>query len=307
MILYLIKRIIRIIPILIGVIIIIFLIFKLIPGDQAVLLAGPESTQEEIDNLRNQLGLDKAIIIQLYTHLINIISGDFGYSTIYQGSPLIPILKRIPATLSLTFCAILLTIIIGISGGIIAALFYNTTIDYTITLSLITLLAVPNFWIGLLLISYLSVEMGLLPSFGFGGFMSLIMPTLALSARLIAIVARMTRGVVLDELEKDYVRTAYSKGLSTYKVISRHVLRNAMIPTITIIGLETGYLLGGSVVIERLFAWPGIGDLMMNAIGMRDYTLVQGIVIIFVIGFLLINLTVDVMYHFLNPRIEFDE
>ena len=133
------------------------------------------------------------------------------------------------------------------------------------------------------------------------------MPTVALAARLIAIVARMTRGVMLEELEKDYVKTAYSKGLSTSKIIIYHVLRNAMIPIITIIGLETGYLLGGSVVIERLFAWPGLGDLLMNGIGMRDYNLVQGIVIIFVVGFLLINLITDICYRLLNPKLEYND
>ena len=304
---YIVKRILRIIPILVGVIIIIYFLFKLIPGDQAVLLAGPESTQEEIDNLRTELGLNEPIFIQLLNHFVNLVQGDFGYSTIYQGSPLAAILERIPYTLLLTLCAIAVTIVLGITGGILAALFYNSILDFSVSLTFISFLAIPNFWIGLLLISFFSIELGILPSFGFSGILSLIMPTLALAARLIAIVARMTRGVVLDELEKDYVKTAYSKGLSTANTIFFHVLRNAMIPVITIIGLETGYLLGGSVVIERLFAWPGLGDLLMNGIGMRDYNLVQGIVIVFVVGFLLINLLTDILYRIFNPKLEYDD
>ena len=304
---YIVKRILRIIPILVGVIIIIYFLFKLIPGDQAVLLAGPESTQEEIDNLRTELGLNEPILIQLLNHFVNLVQGDFGYSTIYQGSPLEAILERIPYTLLLTLCAIAVTIVLGITGGILAALFYNSILDFSVSLTFISFLAIPNFWIGLLLISFFSIELGILPSFGFSGILSLIMPTLALAARLIAIVARMTRGVVLDELEKDYVKTAYSKGLSTANTIFFHVLRNAMIPVITIIGLETGYLLGGSVVIERLFAWPGLGDLLMNGIGMRDYNLVQGIVIVFVVGFLLINLLTDILYRIFNPKLEYDD
>ena len=307
MIIFIINKIIRIIPILIGVTAIIFVLFKFIPGDQAVLLAGPESTQDEIENIRNELGLNKPYYIQLLNFYTDLIKGDFGYSTIYQGNPIDAIIERVPYTILLTISAIVVTVFLGIIGGILAALYYNSVIDYTISLTVISIIAIPNFWIGLLLISYFSIELEILPSFGYSGFLSLVMPTLALAARLIAIVARMTRGVMLEELEKDYVKTAYSKGLSTSKIIIYHVLRNAMIPIITIIGLETGYLLGGSVVIERLFAWPGLGDLLMNGIGMRDYNLVQGIVIIFVIGFLLINLITDICYRLLNPKLEYND
>jgi ABC-type dipeptide/oligopeptide/nickel transport system permease component len=165
------------------------------------------------------------------------------------------------------------------------------------------LLAIPNFWLGLMLIVALSVDRGWLPSFGFTGWTSLVMPTLALAARLVALVARMTRGVMLEELAKDYVRTAHAKGLATGVIVGRHILRNALIPTVTVIGLQAGYLLGGSVVVERLFAWPGVGDLMVNAVGARDYTLVQTITILFVLGFLLINLAVDVLYVLIDPRL----
>jgi len=302
---FIVLRIVRIFPITFAVITIIFLLFQAIPGDQAVLMAGPGARDVEIEEIRHQLGLDQPIYIQYVRHIAGILQGDFGFSTTYQGSPFIHIIDRIPATLALTIAAILVTIVIGVPGGILAAVYHNRLVDYGISLTVVGLLAVPNFWLGLLMMSFLSVQMGWLPSFGFSGWLSLVMPTLALAARLIALVARMTRGVVLEELNKDYVRTARSKGLDGMTVIIRHVLRNALIPVVTVIGLETGYLLGGSVVVERLFAWPGIGDLMINAIGMRDYNLVQGIILMFVIGFLLINLIVEILYAIINPRIQY--
>ncbi len=301
------RRVVRIPFITLAVVTIIFFIFQAVPGDPAVSMLGFGATQAEIEMIRHQLGLDRPVFVQYFSYVIGVVQGDFGFSTTYQGSSLIPILGRIPATLALTGTAVLLTIVVGIPGGVLAAVFNRKAVDYGISLSFVGLLAVPNFFVGLLLISYFSVELGWLPSFGFSGWLSLIMPTIALSARLIALVARMTRGVVLEELNKDYVRTARSKGLSGATVVTRHVLRNALIPTVTVIGLETGYLLGGSVVIERLFAWPGIGDLLINAVGLRDFNLVQGIVLMFVIGFLLINLLVEILYVFINPKIRYDE
>ena len=301
------RRVVRIPFITLAVVTIIFFIFQAVPGDPAVSMLGFGATQAEIEMIRHQLGLDRPVFVQYFSYVIGVVQGDFGFSTTYQGSSLIPILGRIPATLALTGTAVLLTIVVGIPGGVLAAVFNRKAVDYGISLSFVGLLAIPNFFVGLLLISYFSVELGWLPSFGFSGWLSLIMPTIALSARLIALVARMTRGVVLEELNKDYVRTARSKGLSGATVVTRHVLRNALIPTVTVIGLETGYLLGGSVVIERLFAWPGIGDLLINAVGLRDFNLVQGIVLMFVIGFLLINLLVEILYVFINPKIRYDE
>ena len=234
--------------------------------------------------------------------MTGLIQGDFGTSGVFKSDPLPFILERIPATLALTAAAIGLTILIGIPAGLVSAMFHMRVPDLAISVSVVALLAVPNFWLGLLLLSLFSVQLGWLPSFGFSGALSLILPTLALAARLIALVARMTRGVTIDELGKDYVRTARSKGLSRTAILVRHVLRNVMIPTLTVIGLQTGYLLGGSVVIERLFAWPGIGDLMINAIGQRDYAVAQAVTILFVIAFLIINLIIELLYVLVNPR-----
>ena len=286
-----------------GVVTILFLIFKAVPGDEATLVAGATATQAEIEHVRAQLGLDRPLLAQYLGHVAGLAHGDFGYSTTFRGNPLPYILARIPATALLTASAILLTIVIGIPAGVAAASMQDRWPDLAISGGVIAFLAVPNFWFGMMLIAAFSVGLHWLPSFGMHGAASLVMPTLALAARLIAIVARLTRGLVIEEMRKDYVRTARAKGLSRRRALWRHVLRNALIPTITAIGLEAGYLLGGSVVIERLFAWPGIGDLLLNAIGNRDYTLVQGITVLFVLGFLLINMVVDILFVLVNPRL----
>ena len=295
-------RILRAIAIAFAVVTIIFFLFSLVPGDQAAFLAGPGATQAEVDNLRESLGLNDPLLVQYFRHVSGLIQGDFGTSGAFKSDPLPFILERIPATLALTAAAIGLTILIGIPAGLVSALFHTRVPDLAISVSVVALLAVPNFWLGLLLLSLFSVQLGWLPSFGFSGPLSLILPTLALAARLIALVARMTRGVTIDELGRDYVRTARSKGLSRTAILVRHVLRNVMIPTLTVIGLQTGYLLGGSVVIERLFAWPGIGDLMINAIGQRDYAVAQAVTVLFVIAFLIINLIIELLYVLINPR-----
>lgn len=302
---FLAERLVTIPIIAIGVVTILFLIFKAVPGDQAALAAGATATQAEIEATRVRLGLDRPLVEQYFRHLFGLVQGDLGYSTTFRGNPLPHILARLPATLELAAASIFLTVAIGMPAGIIAAAWHNRLPDLAISFAVIALLAIPNFWLGMVLIALLSVQWALLPSFGAAGFASLVMPSIALAARLIALVARMTRGIVIEELRKDYVRTAKAKGLQSRAVMVRHVLRNVLIPTITIIGLQTGYLLGGSVVIERLFAWPGIGDLLLTAVSARDYALIQGITIVFVVGFLLINLLVEVAYRFVNPRLRY--
>jgi len=297
------SRLVRIPAIALGVLTIIFFIFKAVPGDEATLMAGATASQVDIERLRGQLGLDKPVAEQYVTRVMGVLRGDFGYSSTFRGNPLPHILTRVPATLALMACAIGLTIVIGLPAGVLAAVYQDRWPDYLLSFFVVALLAVPNFWLGLMLIVAFSVQLGWLPSFGFNGWASLVMPTLALAARLVALVARMTRGVMLEELRKDYVRTAHAKGLNGRLVVVRHVLRNALIPTVTVIGLQMGYLLGGSVVVERIFAWPGIGDLMVNAVGARDYTLVQSITLLFVAGFLLINLAVELLYMVINPRL----
>ncbi|SEE59846.1 peptide/nickel transport system permease protein/glutathione transport system permease protein/oligopeptide transport system permease protein [Rhizobiales bacterium GAS191] len=300
---YVASRLLVIPPIVFGVVTILFLIFKMVPGDEATLAAGATATQAEIEMVRHQLGLDRSLLAQYAGHLIGLLRGDFGYSTMFRGNPLPHILERVPATLILSASAIAVTIVLGIPAGIYAASRQNRWPDMAVSGSVVAFLAVPNFWLGMVLIATLSVGLGWLPSFGFNGAASLVMPTLALAARLIALIARLTRGLVIEEMRKPYVRTALAKGLGMRLILWRHVLPNALIPTITALGLEAGYLLGGSVVVERLFAWPGIGDLLLSGIGVRDYTLILAITVLFAIGFLLVNLVVDLICLAVNPRL----
>ena len=289
--------------ILVGVVTLLFVIFKAIPGDEAALMAGATATQAEIEITRRQLGLDRPVILQYVTRVGGLVRGDLGYSSMFRGNPLPRIAERVPATVLLTACAIALTVVIGIPAGVTAAAFHGRWPDLALSSGVVAFLAVPNFWIGMMLIAVFSVGLRWLPGFGFTGAASLIMPTLALAARLIALIARLTRGLVIDEMRRNYVRTALAKGLTPNAALWRHVLRNALVPTVTAIGLEAGTLLGGSVVVERLFAWPGIGDLLLNAVAVRDYTVVQGITVLFVVGFLLINMAVDVVAAIINPRL----
>lgn len=289
--------------IILGVITVLFLIFKLVPGDQATLAAGATATQAEITAMRASLGLDKPVIWQYLGYLNGLLHGNLGYSSTFRGNPLWPIAERVPATIRLMLAAISLTVAVGIPAGIIAGANQNRWLDHVISNAIIILLAVPNFWLGMVLTALLSVRLGWLPSFGSHGWAALVLPTVALAARLIALVGRTTRGMVIEEMRKDYVRTAKAKGLPRSAILVGHVLRNVLIPVVTVIGLQAGYLLGGSVVIERLFVWPGIGDLMLTGVSTRDYALVQGAALFFVLGFLLINLGVDLLYRLINPRL----
>jgi ABC-type dipeptide/oligopeptide/nickel transport system permease component len=286
-----------------AVVTVLFVIFKSIPGDEATMIAGATATQAEIDVVRHQLGLDRPLLVQYADHIDGLLHGDLGYSATFRANPLPHILERVPATLLLTAAAIVLTVVVGIPSGVLAASWQSRWPDLTVSAGVVTLLAVPNFWLGMMLIAVFSVQLAWLPSIGMTGPASLVMPTIALSARLIALVGRLVRGIVIEEQRKDYVRTAYAKGLARPRVLYRHVLRNALVPIVTVVGLQAGYLLGGSVVVERLFAWPGIGDLLLTAVGLRDYTLVQGITVLFVLGFLLINLLIEVLYRLINPRL----
>jgi ABC-type dipeptide/oligopeptide/nickel transport system permease component len=288
-----------------GVITVLFVIFKSVPGDEASMAAGSMANQVEIEAMRQKLGLDRPLFEQYLGHVIGLLRGDFGYSSTFRGNPLGPILERIPATLVLMVSAISVTILAGVPAGVTAGANQGRWPDLLLSGLVVTLLAVPNFWLGLVLIAFFSVELRWLPSFGFSGPLALIIPTVALAARLIALVARLTRGLVIEEMRKDYVRTARAKGLMWRVILRKHVLRNVLIPIVTVIGLQAGYLLGGSIVIERLCAWPGIGDLMLTAVSVRDYPLIQGVTLFFVFGFLLINLGVEVLYRLINPRLRY--
>ena len=305
MIQYIFWRLLRIFPIVLLVVTLVFGLFRLVPGDPARLIAGATATEESVERVRKQLGFDRPLYEQYAIYLVGIPQGKMGYSGVYRKDALPVILQHIPPTLALLGSAMLVTVLIGIPAGIVSAVYRGSWLDHAVSFFVTSMLSIPNFWLGLVMISYFSVTLGWLPSFGYTGWRSLIMPTIAVAARIIAIVARMTRSSMLEVMQRDYVRTARAKGLPSQLVLFKHALRNSLVPTVTVIGLQAGYLLGGSVVIEQLFAWPGLGQLLINSVGVRDFNMIQSITIIFATGFLLINLIVDLLYVLINPRIEY--
>jgi ABC-type dipeptide/oligopeptide/nickel transport system permease component len=302
---YVVWRLARIVPIVLVVVTLIFVLFRLVPGDPARLIAGTTATQESVERVRTQLGLDRPVLVQYASYLSGLVGGRMGYSGIYRSDVGPVILRHLPPTLALLATAMLVTVVLGIPAGVVSAVYRGSAVDYVVSFLVTAMLSIPNFWLGLMMISLFSVSWGWLPSYGYGDWRSLVMPTVAVAARMIAIVARMTRSSMLEVLQRDYVRTARAKGQRRTVVVFKHAMRNALIPTITTIGLQAGYLLGGSVVIEQLFAWPGLGQLLINAVGVRDFNMIQSITIVFAVGFLVINLVVDLLYVVVNPRIEY--
>lgn len=308
---YLVKRIIQLIPILILASVVIFTIMHMIPGDPAQVYAGPDATPDALAAIRQDMGLDEPLLIQYLVWLKHVVLLDFGVSYTSKYPVIQLIQQKVGATFELAMAAALLQVTIGIPLGIIAALNQRRWIDYVISAYNSIVMAVPNFWLGILLILLLSVQFKVLPPAGRIEFLpnpaiawkSLIMPAFSLALFASASVTRFTRAAMLEVLSEHYVRTARSKGLKENVVVIRHALRNALIPVITVVGIQFGYLLGGAVIIETVFAWPGMGRLIMQGIGNRDYTVVQGALILFVTIFVLLNLLIDVCYAFLDPRI----
>jgi peptide/nickel transport system permease protein len=308
---YLARRIIQLIPILILASIIIFTIMHLIPGDPAQVYAGPDATPDALAAIRKDMGLDQPLPIQYLLWLKHVVRLDFGVSYTSKYPVIELIQQKAGATLELALAAALLQVAIGIPLGILAALNQRRWIDYVISGYNSIVMAIPNFWLGILLILLLSLQFRVLPPAGRIEFFadpavawrSLLMPALSLALFASASVTRFTRAAMLEVLGEQYVRTARAKGLRERVVIVRHALRNALIPVVTIVGIQFGYLLGGAVIIESVFAWPGMGRLIMQGIGNRDYTVVQGALVLFVAAFVVLNLLIDVCYVFLDPRI----
>ncbi len=296
------RRLIMLIPVLIGVSIISFLILHMAPGDPAELLAGEEATKEDIMMVRHELGLDKPLYIQYFMFLKGIFTGEL--KSLKFSMPVMDVIRpRLFNTLELSLASILIAVVIGIFAGVMSATHRYTWIDYISTIGALLGVSMPVFWWGLILILVFSVNLGLLPSGGMGGIRHLILPAIVLGTASTAIIARMTRSSMLDVLRQDYVRTARAKGLLEKIVIYRHALRNALIPTVTVVGLQFGYMLAGAVLTESVFSWPGVGRLLVEAILFRDFPVVQSALLIIAIMFVLVNLMVDILYAFLDPRI----
>jgi peptide/nickel transport system permease protein len=304
MIKYIIRRVLLIVPVMLGVSVIVFGIMHLTPGDPAILMLGEAAPEAEYAALRTRLGLDEPIYVQYGLWLGRIVQLDFGRSIRSNRPVLNEIRSRLPATIELAVLATLLAIAVGVPLGVISANRPNTAVDHGATVLAFGGLAMPVFWQGLMMILIFSLLLGWLPSSGrHGGWVYYVLPTITLGTSAIAAITRMTRATMLETLSQDYVRTARSKGVHDRSIIYRHALRNAMIPVVTVIGLQFGGLLSGAVITETIFAWPGIGRLAVDAIRSKDFPVVQGVVLVFAITYALVNLFVDVLYAYLDPRL----
>jgi len=300
---YVIKRLIALIPVVAGCTFIVYMIMYLSPGDPASLALGQDATPEAIWEWREIYGLNDPVLVQYARYIVGVFMGDFGNS-FNNNVPIVnEVMTRFPNTLQLSMAALAVSLLIAFPLGIISAVKQNTWIDGLSMFIALLGISMPVFWLGLLLILFFSLELGWLPSSGASQWNSVILPGIALGTGMMAAMARTTRSSMLEVIRQDYVRTALSKGLSYNKVITKHAIRNALIPTLTIFGIQMGNLLTGSVITETVFAWPGIGRLMIGGIAARDYPMVLGCMVMFVICFALINLLVDLAYAFVDPRI----
>lgn len=302
---YLIRRLIFAVPVLLGVSIAVFLMLHLIPGDPvlALLRGQPTVTPEDVARLRTQLGLDKSLPEQYLQWLGGVLQGDFGESILAHRPVLTMISEQAASTVQLALTAMVMAVIIGATLGTISALRRNTWVDTLASLISLFGVSMPSFWFGLILIYVFSLRLGWFPITGAGGWQRLVLPALALSLDFSAIIARLVRSTLIEVLQQDYIRTARAKGLRESAVVTRHALRNGLIAVITIVGLQTGTLLGGAVVIETVFARQGIGRLAVTGIQGKDFPLVQAIVLLAAVVYVGINLLVDLSYSLLDPRI----
>ncbi|MFD1944827.1 ABC transporter permease [Paradevosia shaoguanensis] len=292
--------------VLLGVSLLVFLAIRALPGDPARLMAGPEATQEAVDNMRIRLGLERSLIEQYVSFLWNALHGDFGISIQSKLPVTHEIAERFPYTLALALCAYGLATLVGVPAGVVAATHKGGWPDQIVMLVAIAGASIANFWLALMSMNLFSVQLGWLPLLGASSWKHFIMPTFALGLLPTAIIARMTRSSMVEVLSQDYVRTARAKGLSDAVVHRKHALRNALIPIVTIIGLNFGSVLGGAVVTESVFNWPGIGRLLVDSVSYRDYPMIQALILLAVVCVVVINFLADVIIAALNPRIRFD-
>lgn len=329
---FIVRRLLQVIPVLLGVSIIVFFMVRLIPGDPAQLLLGQQATQEQVAALREQLGLNEPIITQYFLFITNALTGDLGMSL--TGQPVTTeLVERFPATLELTLAALLFAVLIGIPVGVIAAVRQYSWIDRLTSVIALTGVSMPIFWLALILVVVFTVNLQLLPFPGrlssgtaiisitgmvipdsiltgnfaglWDGIKHLILPAVALGTIPMAVVTRMTRSSMLEVMNEDYIRTAHAKGVLPRRVIFKHALRNAMLPTVTVIGLQFGLLMGGAILTETIFGWNGIGQFALDSVNRRDYAAIQGVVLYGAFFFVLLNLIVDVLYAVLDPRVRY--
>ena len=293
------------IPVLVGVSLTAFLILHLAPGDPARLMAGVEASQEDVDMLRHKFGLDRPLPVQYAMFVKGLFTGDL-MSLRYESPAMEIILPKLKNTLILACASIVVAVVLGVTAGVLSATHRKSWIDYAATILSLFGISMPVFWWGLLLMLLFSVKLMWLPSGGMGTFRHIILPAVVLGTASTGIIARMTRSSMLDVLRQDYITTAAAKGLTRRLVVNRHALRNALIPTVTVVGLQFGQLLAGAVLTETVFTWPGIGRLLVTSILARDLPVVQAALVIIALLFVFVNLAVDILYAVLDPRIRYN-
>ncbi|GEB76898.1 ABC transporter permease [Sporolactobacillus inulinus] len=310
---YILHRLIIAVPILIGISILTFFLIRLVPGDTVTAILGTNYDPKLAHKLRSEMGLDQPVILQYLIWIGHVFIGDFGTSS-FTGQPVLSaLMERLPITLELALLSLVVALIIAIPLGVLAACKHGTRADYASGTFGMFGISVPNFWLGTLLILIFSLHLHLLPSGGYQplsagigeNLRSLLMPVIALGTAVAAVTMRSTRSAMLDVLNEDYIKMAKAKGASTARIIWKHGLRNALVPVMTVVGIQIGYLLGGSVIIEQVFALPGMGRLALQAISNRDYSLLQGTILFVAVTFIMINLLIDVIYGWINPRIRY--
>lgn len=308
-------RLVQAIPVLLLVAVMAFILMHLIPGDPAVIIAGTDATPQSIERIRRELGLDRSIGEQMLAWLVNLATGNFGQSLMLNQSVMSAVVERLPVTMSLAMLSLLITLPVGIVLGILAAYFRGSWIDALVMTLALAGVSVPSFWIAILSVILFSVTLGWVPSAGYAPllsdgvgawFASLVQPAVILSLFQIGFLARMTRSGMLDVLDQDFIRTARAKGVSEWRTVGRHAFRNALVGVVTVAGIILSLLIGGSVVIEQVFALPGIGRLVVQGIMARDYPLIQGTMLMFGFAFVAINICVDLIYMWVDPRVRYD-
>jgi ABC-type dipeptide/oligopeptide/nickel transport system permease component len=277
---------------------------RAVPGDPVTVMLSEHASPEEGAQLRHQLGLDRPVYIQYFRYMDRVVHGDLGRS-IRLALPVTSLIReRFPATLELAFASLALASLLGVIAGVAAAAYRGRLPDHAIMVGALLGVSLPSFWLALMLILFFGLKLGVLPIAGNDqGLKSLVLPAITLATIPLAVISRLTRSSLVEVLREDYIRTAFAKGLSRRRVLIRHALRNGLIPLITVVGIQFGTLLGGAIIVETVFAWPGIGRLLIDAVAARDFPLIQGIILFIAAGFVLVNLAVDLLYAWVDPRV----
>lgn len=310
---YIIRRLFDLLPTIFVVAVIVFVVTRMIPGDPASVMLGPQASVEDVEELREKLGLNEPLYVQFGQYIGDLVRGDFGVSLTYNEPIVSLIMDRFPNTLILAISALIIAFMVGVPAGIISASKQNSLLDYSVMLISLIGVSMPIFWLGVMLVLYFSVNLGWFPATGMGTLEDgiipylkhLVLPSITLATIPMATFARITRSSMLEVISHDYIKTARSKGLSEFLVICKHAFKNALTPLLTVLGMQISMMLGGAVLTETIFSWPGMGRLIVDAIDKRDFVVVQGTVLFIAVLFVIVNLFVDVMYKVVNPRVNY--